>query len=64
MKLLVTLGLCVLVLALLAAGCDQNAIRGSGKVVEEQRPVSGFQGVHLSGIGTVTITMGDQEAYN
>ena len=62
MKLLTTLAVSVLLLALVATGCDQNAIRGSGNVVEEQRPVSGFRGVHLAGIGTVTITMGDQEA--
>jgi hypothetical protein len=61
-KLLTTLAVCVLLLALVATGCDQDAIRGSGNVVEEQRPVSGFRGVHLAGIGTVTITLGDQEA--
>jgi predicted small secreted protein len=60
MKRQVSLILLALALALGVQGC--NTISGSGDVVEEERPVSGFSGVHLSGIGTVTIELGDQEA--
>ena len=49
-----------LALALGVQGC--TTVSGSGDVVEEERPVSGFSGVHLAGIGTVTIKLGDQEA--
>jgi len=61
-KLRIALAVCILVLALLATGCDLNTIRGSGKVVEEQRPVSGFHAVHVAGTGSVNITLGVQEA--
>ncbi len=58
------LALIVLVAASLA--CDipfgVRTIRGSGNVVSEERQVSGFDGVALSGIGRVIITQGDEEA--
>jgi hypothetical protein len=62
MKRHMFLVLLIIGLALGIQGCDLNAVRGSGDVVEEERPVSGFSGVHLAGLGTVTIELGDQEA--
>jgi hypothetical protein len=62
MKRQVFMILLVWVLALGIQGCDFNAVRGSGNVVEEERSVSGTSGIHLAGLGTVTIELGDQEA--
>ena len=39
-----------------------EVITGSGNVVTEERPVSGFDGVSHTGIGRVIITQGDQES--
>lgn len=50
----------VLAMSLGIQGC--RSVSGSGDVVEEERPVSGFSGVHLAGLGTVIIELGDQEA--
>ena len=62
MKRQLSIVLLVLVLALAVQGCDFDAVRGSGNVIEEDRSVSGFHGVHLAGIGTVVIEFGDGEA--
>lgn len=48
------------------SGCSgivagRQAVRGSGKVVSETRPVSGITAVGHSTIGDLTITLGDQE---
>ena len=55
-----------LVLAASSLACSFIAgwpgVRGSGKVVEEERSVSGFTGVALSGIGNLYIEVGDEEA--
>ncbi|NTV64839.1 MAG: DUF2807 domain-containing protein [Oscillochloris sp.] len=51
----------VLIVALLLAACA-TAVRGSGKVVTESRPVSDISAVVLDGVGTLYITQGDQEA--
>ncbi|HUS93979.1 MAG TPA: head GIN domain-containing protein [Patescibacteria group bacterium] len=53
-----------LLVVFLLAACDQIAIgtRGSGKVITEERVVSGFDKVHLSGSGEVTIIQGDSES--
>jgi len=37
-------------------------VRGSGNIVTEERDVSGFDGVHLSGIGDLIISQGDEES--
>ena len=59
----------LLALIVLIAGslaCDiplgVRTIRGSGNVVTEERQVSGFDGVALSGVGRVIITQGGEEA--
>jgi hypothetical protein len=39
-----------------------NTIRGSGRVVQEERAVSGFRGVELATIGTLHIEVGEQES--
>jgi hypothetical protein len=39
-----------------------RAIKGSGNVVTEERDVSGFDSVALSGFGEVIITQGDKES--
>jgi len=41
---------------------NRNAVRGSGKVVEETRAVSGITGVELATLGTLTIELGDTES--
>jgi hypothetical protein len=38
-----------------------HMVRGSGRVVEEKRQVSGFTGVNLAGIGTLYIELGAGE---
>ena len=43
------------------AGIIHKRIRGSGNVVEEQRQVSGFSKVNLSGFGNLKIELGDEE---
>jgi hypothetical protein len=44
-----------------AVNISTNAVRGSGKVVEETREVSGFDKVLLEGSGDLFIEQGDQE---
>lgn len=39
-----------------------RAVRGSGKVVEEERQVSGFTGVELATLGNLTIELGERES--
>jgi hypothetical protein len=39
-----------------------QTVRGSGNVVTEDRPVSGFDGVSVSGGGEVMLVQGDEEA--
>lgn len=53
--------------ALILTGCsgtifNQQGISGSGKVVSEQRDVSGFSAVSLEGSGNVQIALGPNEA--
>jgi hypothetical protein len=61
---LIWVALIVLIAASLA--CDiplgVKTVRGSGNVVTEEREVSGFDGVALSGVGRVIITQGDGES--
>ncbi len=49
------------VLALLLSGCTGNVV-GSGHVITENRSVSEFDALVLSGVGEVTITQGETEA--
>jgi len=42
-------------------GVDLNSVRGSGTVVTEERQVSGFERVELSGIGALVIEVGSEE---
>lgn len=42
--------------------CGINVTRGSGKVVTENRPVSNFHRLSLSGMGEVNITQGTTES--
>jgi hypothetical protein len=41
---------------------SEQFVKGSGTVVSEPRPVSGFTKVELAGIGELEVTLGDQEA--
>ena len=52
--------LIVFLAALLLSGCGP-VVQGSGKVISEERPVSGFDQVALLGIGDVIITQGAEE---
>jgi hypothetical protein len=67
-------GLAVLVMALSALGCVcgpinfgtarfawPGTVRGSGRVTEEERPVSGITGVELATFGDLTIEVGEEE---
>jgi len=60
-KLLKVVGLLAVAVLLLSA-CNITAARGSGNVVTEERQVSGFDSVALSGVGRVIITQGDAES--
>jgi hypothetical protein len=41
---------------------SSTAVRGSGNVVEETRPVSGVSGVEIATIGDVIVQLGDEES--
>jgi hypothetical protein len=57
---IVALGL--LPLVLVAASCGNTTITGSGNVVTEFRPISGFTGFSFSGEGELNITQGSTES--
>ncbi len=62
MKQRTLVALLALVIMLSAQGCvGVRTIRGSGRVVEEERPVSGFTSVELATLGNLYIEMGDEE---
>ena len=55
------------VITVFSQGCSINGlgfkrIKGSGKVISEDRTVSGFSEISLSGSGKIIITQGDKEA--
>jgi len=52
------------VLAVFAASCKWTIgmVRGSGDIETEERDVSGFDEVYLSGIGNLIITQGEEES--
>jgi hypothetical protein len=52
----------ILITSLILSSCAFSITQGSGKVVTETRQVSGFDRVSLSGIGSLTITLGDKES--
>jgi hypothetical protein len=56
MKKLVLIPLFILALALSACG----ALRGSGRLKSETRPISRFDKINLAGIGEVILTQGDE----
>lgn len=53
-------------IALVSGACglnfNINLEQGSGNVVKETRPVSGFDRVSLAGLGDVVLTQGDEES--
>ncbi len=44
------------------AGLNSEHIRGSGKVIQEKRDVSGFDGVKLASTGEMDLRQGDRES--
>lgn len=52
------------VLAIFTASCKWTIglVRGSGDIETEERDVSGFDEVYLSGVGNLIITQGDEES--
>ena len=52
----------VLLIALLTSACEINMVSGSGKLVTENRQVSGFTSVTFAGLGELNITQGTSEA--
>lgn len=64
MKQTISLGISVFLLLLGSLACSLPGLRvvsGSGDLMTEERPVSGFTGVDLSGVGHLTIRLGDEE---
>ena len=56
-------GVVVVVATLCIAGCGvPKLVVGSGNVVEESRPVSGFRGIELAGPGELFIQQGQRES--
>ena len=53
----VTVVLCITMVSLLLVGCGRSltVIRGSGRVVTEERSVSGFDAISLRGVGELLI---------
>ena len=51
----------VLLITLLTSACEINMVSGSGKLVTENRQVSGFSSVTFAGLGELTITQGANE---
>jgi carbon monoxide dehydrogenase subunit G len=49
-----------LAVALLAAGCDRSAVRGSGEAASEVRQVGAFRGIEIAGALNAEISKGDQ----
>lgn len=49
-------------LAMLLSACGASTLRGSGKMIEDARPVSNFDKLSLNGIGDLILTQGDQES--
>ena len=52
----------VLLIALLTSACEINMVSGSGKLVTENRQVSGFTSVTFAGLGELNITQGTSES--
>lgn len=59
---LMAFGLLVAVGAAVGGVLDNFALDGSGNVVTETRPVSGFREIAVEGTGQVVITQGDRES--
>jgi hypothetical protein len=59
---LVKLSILMAVLVLFASGCGLIPWRGSGNIISETRPVSGFTAVELSGAGEATIIQDGSES--
>jgi predicted small secreted protein len=51
----------VLLIAMLTSACEINMVSGSGKLVTENRQVSGFTSVTFAGLGELNITQGANE---
>ncbi|MBN1581227.1 MAG: DUF2807 domain-containing protein, partial [Anaerolineae bacterium] len=62
MKKQLSIVLFTVVLAVALQGCMGVIVRGSGRVVEQERDVSGFDQVALSGQGTLHIEVGRKTA--
>jgi predicted small secreted protein len=52
----------LLLVALLTSACEINMTSGSGKVITQNRSVSGFTSVTFAGIGELDITQGTSES--
>lgn len=61
MKKPLILVISVLLIALLTSACEINMVTGSGKLVTENRQVSGFTSVTFAGLGELNITQGANE---
>lgn len=57
----------LLILVVFVSGCSRipvldNRVEGSGNIISEDRPVSGFDRISLSGFGDVTVEQGTSES--
>jgi hypothetical protein len=50
------------VLVISACNLNYQVAQGSGRIISETRQVSGFEAVHISGIGELSITQGKEES--
>lgn len=57
-KLLLLVFICVL----LISGCSFQVTQGSGNIISENREISSFDRIYLSGIGEMLISQGDTES--
>jgi hypothetical protein len=66
MRILTRLTLVILILAAAVMACSTpvrpRLIQGSGNIIEENRPVSGFDRIAMAGAGRIIITQGDRES--
>lgn len=66
MKVQIRFIIILLILAVASTACiapfPPRLIRGSGNVIVEERDVSGFDRIQMSGIGRIIITQGDDES--
>jgi predicted small secreted protein len=62
MKKPMIFGTLLILIALLTSACEINVTTGSGKVITQNKAVSGFSSVTFAGVGELNITQGSTES--